>query len=51
MLGDNLTHSRDSRHFGQIRQDSVVGKAQFVLLNWANISEFNFERTGKILSQ
>lgn len=50
VLGDNLTHSRDSRHFGQIRQENLIGKAQFVLLNWAEISQLNFERMGKTLS-
>ena len=29
MLGDNREHSRDSRYFGSIRGEAIIGKAEF----------------------
>jgi len=34
VIGDNVEFSEDSRHFGVITRDSIVGKAHWVVFSW-----------------
>lgn len=43
LLGDNLSRSRDSRHFGPIQKKDVLGKAILVLFNYQN-GKFRWDR-------
>lgn len=36
MIGDNLSYSIDSRHFGPIPEKNIIGKAELVLFNYKN---------------
>ena len=38
--GDNINHSWDSRHFGYIKTDQLVGQAKFVAFNVYKLGRF-----------
>ncbi len=46
MMGDNRHFSNDSRYWGVVPEENIVGKASMVLFNYQN-REFAWKRTGK----
>ncbi len=40
VLGDDSAHSRDSRHFGPLERDAVLGRPIAILWPWAHIRTF-----------
>ena len=34
MMGDNRQYSNDSRYFGPVHEENIIGKAVFVLFNY-----------------
>ena len=36
MMGDNRHNSQDSRYWGFVPEDHIVGKAKWVLFSWDN---------------
>ena len=43
MMGDNRQNSYDSRHFGSIPEENIIGKAVLVLFNYHN-GKFRWDR-------
>lgn len=46
MLGDNRHYSNDSRYWGVVPEENIVGKAPVVLFNYRN-GVFGWKRTGR----
>ncbi|MFP4022926.1 MAG: S26 family signal peptidase [Thiohalospira sp.] len=39
-MGDNLSFSTDSRHFGPIPQSAIIEEATYVLFSWSRNNPF-----------
>jgi signal peptidase I len=50
MMGDNRDNSKDSRYFGSVPLNQVIGRAQYVLLS-ADPSHYLLPRSGRFLTR
>lgn len=48
MLGDNREGSSDSRFWGFVKREKIVGKALVIYWSWANLTDIRFSRIGTI---
>lgn len=48
MLGDNREASHDSRWWGPVKREKIVGKALVIYWSWGSITDVRFERIGTL---
>lgn len=48
MLGDNREGSFDSRWWGPVKREKIVGKALIIYWSWASLTDIRFNRIGTI---
>lgn len=50
MLGDNREGSFDSRWWGTVKREKIVGKALIIYWSWGSITDVRFDRIGTIFN-
>ena len=48
MLGDNREGSHDSRWWGPVKREKIVGKALFIYWSWGSVTDIRFGRIGSV---
>jgi len=48
MLGDNREASHDSRWWGPVKREKIVGKALVIYWSWGSITDVRFDRIGTL---
>ena len=49
-MGDNRDHSADSRVWGFVPRDNILGKALVIYWSWGEAFDFRFDRIGRMLN-
>ncbi|MBC15878.1 MAG: signal peptidase I [Desulfovibrio sp.] len=50
MMGDNREGSYDSRFWGPVKREKIVGKALIIYWSWGSITDIRFDRIGTIFN-
>ncbi len=48
MLGDNREGSHDSRWWGPVKREKIVGRAIIIYWSWASVTDIRFGRIGRV---